>query len=122
MLVDVSEFWIIGVNSFALDDATVLGLGMVGSIAKAAKSSAGREGEIVLGKGVSDVEVSEFSVVVRFYERAVRTAMDQRAQFTDRRQRGCDSLHLHKFYACCLWVGNFEPEPAIALSVLSRSS
>jgi hypothetical protein len=48
--------------------------------------------------------------------------MDQRAQLIDAWQGGFDSLHLHKYYACCLWAGNFEPEPAIALSAFSRSS
>jgi hypothetical protein len=76
---DVGDY----IQSFTLDDTTELGLRVAELIVKAAKRTAGRNGVIVLREGVFDAQVSEFSMVVRFEERAARIAMDQRTQFID---------------------------------------
>jgi hypothetical protein len=73
---DVDDY----VQSFALDDTTELGLGVLELIVKAAKSSAGGNGMIVLQEGVFDPQICELGVVVRFEERTAGVAMDQGVQ------------------------------------------
>ena len=71
------------IQSFAFDDTAELGLRVQQLIVKAAKSSLGGDGVVVLEEGVLDAEACEFGVVVSFKERAARVAMDYRSQLID---------------------------------------
>src|ERR1700756_5696025 len=64
------------VQRFAFDNATELGLRVRQLIVKAAKSSPGRNGVVVLKESVFDAEVCEFCVMVSFKECAARVPMD----------------------------------------------
>jgi hypothetical protein len=87
---DVDDY----VQSFALDDTTELGLGVLELIVKAAKSSAGGDGVIVLKEGVVDAEGGELGLVVGFEEGAACVAIDYGTQFIDTWEGGFDPLHL----------------------------
>jgi hypothetical protein len=82
------------IQSFALDNATQLGLRLPELVVEAAERSAGGDGVIVLLEGVADTEGGELGLVIGFEERAARVAIDYGAQFIDTWERGLDSLHL----------------------------
>jgi hypothetical protein len=87
------------IQSFALDNATELGLRMAQLVVEAAKRSAGGRGVIVLKESVVDTEVCEFDLVVGLEEGAACVAIDYRTQLIDTWQGGFDSFHLEEYYA-----------------------